>query len=196
MVTLNKHDCEVLTARLDALREENARLKERSAVLISGIETELRASRAEVATARKWSALWKALAKFRGWPASKHEENRHRAEAAEAKLAEVEGEVERLTAAISGTVEQVEQQRKRAERAEAKLAEMTRSAQEWLSSANHRQDRAVLAEAEVERLRVIIDAIGKDAEADRTVLDQHVALAKIRSRVGNVQRAALRGGGK
>ena len=101
---------------------------------------------------------------------------------------------------IEGHYESDEDQtlRERAESAEAEVERLRAiiSPGDAAAFEEHMAAREAHWVAQIERLRVIIDAIGKDAEADRTVLDQQVALAKIRSRVGNVQRAALRRGGE
>ena len=64
--------------------------------------------------------------------------------------------------------------------------------QGWESDmvAEMKREREALRE-ENARLRETIHAIGVDAERDHTMLDQAVALARIRSRVGYIQRGAL-----
>lgn len=46
---------------------------------------------AKLAVSQRWSAAWKKLAQFRGWPASKHEQNRR-------EVALLRAEIERLRA--------------------------------------------------------------------------------------------------
>jgi len=69
----------ILRALEETRREDRKEFNASANILAAEVnENAARAEAAEreVEVARKWSTRWKALAEFRGWPASRHEQNR------------------------------------------------------------------------------------------------------------------------
>jgi len=94
--------------------------------------------KAQLAEAREWSAKWKALARFRGWPESKHEQTRRQLAEARAglkigarllagrdkQIGALQAEVERLRERLRIAAQERADARLVGERAEARLREV------------------------------------------------------------------------
>jgi hypothetical protein len=86
-----KSGAEVAERKADEAESRLIAREEETDTLIKAAEAEVARLRAEIeqlrgetsrlnAVLRKWAARWKAEAKFRGWPASRHEKNRRELE--------------------------------------------------------------------------------------------------------------------
>lgn len=76
----------VLSEAIRQKDEESVRLRPENAALVSAKIVGPKDLMARIEVLDKWSGLWKKLAQFRGWPASKHEQNRRENERLRAAL--------------------------------------------------------------------------------------------------------------